>query len=300
MVLGAKHIDVLGRQIIKYDCPCCGSPLQSPCRDRGLSDTCPDCQAVFTVPNPKGAIQPTKARETLTQSRDIFIACLLVALALGVAAVAWLCISWVLNHLLFCLLVATMATVVALIVAINALATPKKIQSLLLRLRIGPNCDSEEESLEQFGTAKNSEFRTSVDWKTLRGIEFEEWLQELFDYHEVSVETTRKSGDHGVDLIATCDLYRVAIEVKGWSGSVGNDPLIRVMGGQYAYDCDIACVITNSYFTSSAWDYVLRCSNNPKSIPLKLIDVEAMPTLINYGLESAIFEFDRRLEKRKV
>lgn len=89
-------------------------------------------------------------------------------------------------------------------------------------------------------------------WRDLRGIDFETYLAEVCTALGASVELTKTSGDQGVDLIATFGSRRVAIQAKGYSGSVGNSAVQEVVSGQRFYSCDACAVITNSRFTTSA------------------------------------------------
>src|ERR1019366_3615951 len=55
----------------------------------------------------------------------------------------------------------------------------------------------------------------SNDWKLLRGIEFEEFLAEVFKELGFQVQTTKVTGDHGVDLIIFKHETKIAIQAKG-------------------------------------------------------------------------------------
>jgi hypothetical protein len=44
---------LLGSYNVKFDCPACSSRLTSPLVDAGRNDSCPDCNAKFTVPGAK-------------------------------------------------------------------------------------------------------------------------------------------------------------------------------------------------------------------------------------------------------
>jgi hypothetical protein len=93
-----------------------------------------------------------------------------------------------------------------------------------------------------------------VDWRSLRGIDFEQFLQRAFELLGYATEITKKSGDQGVDLIVTGRGRRIAIQAKGYSGSVGNGSVQEVFAGQRYYMCSECAVVTNSVFTSSAID----------------------------------------------
>lgn len=63
---------------------------------------------------------------------------------------------------------------------------------------------------------------------------------------------TSGSGDHGVDVIATKGGMRFAIQCKCYSSNLGNSPVQEVYAGKSMYDCTVAAVMTNQYFTDGA------------------------------------------------
>lgn len=111
------------------------------------------------------------------------------------------------------------------------------------------------------------------DWRSLRGIPFEDFLQEVFEDQGYSVQTTRTSGDQGVDLIVTIDGRRVAIQSKGYESNVGNASVQEVYAGMQYYHCDACAVITNSHFTPAAIDLA-------RATGCQLIDGSDIPKLI--------------------
>jgi HJR/Mrr/RecB family endonuclease len=92
-----------------------------------------------------------------------------------------------------------------------------------------------------------------TDLRTLSGLQFEEFLEDVFKvlgYAEVV--RTKASGDQGIDLIVDDGAERVAIQAKLYRGSVGNDAVQQAFAGMRHYRCDRCAVITNSVFTRSA------------------------------------------------
>ena len=69
-----------------------------------------------------------------------------------------------------------------------------------------------------------------------------------------SVQVTPGSGDQGVDIVATFDGCRYAIQCKRYSKDLGNTPVQEVNSGRSFYHCDRAVVMTNRYFTKGAID----------------------------------------------
>ena len=63
---------------------------------------------------------------------------------------------------------------------------------------------------------------------------------------------TAATGDQGVDLIATKNRVKVAIQCKRYSGSVGNAAVQEVSAGKDYWHCQHAVVVSNSNYTPSA------------------------------------------------
>lgn len=91
------------------------------------------------------------------------------------------------------------------------------------------------------------------DWRELRGVPWEDFLQAALEIHGFDVETTPKSGDHGIDLVAKDGVKSIAIQAKGYLNSVGNAAVQQAFTGKAIYGCTHCAVITNSEFTSSAY-----------------------------------------------
>ena len=91
-----------------------------------------------------------------------------------------------------------------------------------------------------------------TDWRSLRGIPFEDYLADVFELLGYTIEKTKASGDQGIDLIATGKSRRIAIQCKGYKDSVGNRAVQEAYAGKQFYDCGSCMVITNSVFTRQA------------------------------------------------
>jgi HJR/Mrr/RecB family endonuclease len=116
------------------------------------------------------------------------------------------------------------------------------------------------------------------DWRSLQGTKFEAFLVEVFEYLGYSVQTTKASGDQGVDLIAVKGGRSLAVQAKGYEKSVGNAAVQEVVAGMQYYKCGECMVITNSVFTRGAYDLA-------RETGCLLVDGERIPSLI----EGAIF-----------
>lgn len=111
------------------------------------------------------------------------------------------------------------------------------------------------------------------DWKSLRSVPFENYLEEVFRELGYNVETTKLSGDQGADLIVSKGGRRIAIQVKGYFNSVSNSAVQEAYTARGYYGCEGCAVITNSRFTSGAQDVANR-------IGCVLIDENSLPPLI--------------------
>jgi restriction endonuclease Mrr len=119
----------------------------------------------------------------------------------------------------------------------------------------------------------------STDWRALQAIPFESFLAEVFLEWGYEVETTKVSGDQGVDLIISKDGIRTAIQAKGYlSSTVGNDAVQQAHTGKAIYRCHRCAVITNSTFTASA-------RQTAAAVGCLLIDGESIPLLIEGQLQ---------------
>lgn len=87
---------------------------------------------------------------------------------------------------------------------------------------------------------------------SMTGIEFEQYLQRLLANQGYIVQVTQASGDLGVDLIASKDGDKIAIQAKRYSTNVSRRAISDAVAGMYHYDCNKAMVITNSYFSPGA------------------------------------------------
>jgi HJR/Mrr/RecB family endonuclease len=114
--------------------------------------------------------------------------------------------------------------------------------------------------LESLVTSNQLQFERTIadllasNWRQLRGVPWEEFLQKILDCHGYAVEMTRTTGDQGIDLIAQKNGISIAIQAKGYAGSVGNDAVQQAFTGMTIYGCSHCAVITNSEFSQSAID----------------------------------------------
>jgi len=87
----------------------------------------------------------------------------------------------------------------------------------------------------------------------MSGPEFERFMADLLRQKGYEVEETPLSGDQGVDLVLPdLDGKRVVIQLKRWTGPVGNNAIQATFAGMAHYQADEGWIITTSTFTKSA------------------------------------------------
>ena len=84
------------------------------------------------------------------------------------------------------------------------------------------------------------------------GVEFEQYVFDIFSSSDIKVSDTPKSNDYGADLIIEYADYNFCIQCKYYSRSVGVKAVQEVMGALSFYQCDFGIVITNATFTQQA------------------------------------------------
>ena len=68
----------------------------------------------------------------------------------------------------------------------------------------------------------------------------------------VNVSVTHGSGDQGVDVLATKDGIKYAVQCKCYSSDLGNSPVQEVNTGKVIYHCHVGVVMPNRFFTAGA------------------------------------------------
>lgn len=86
----------------------------------------------------------------------------------------------------------------------------------------------------------------------MSGMEFEAYVAKLLSRQGYSVETTKASGDLGVDIVAKKDAVSLAIQCKRQTTPVSRRAISDAVAGRAHYVCNAAMVVTNDYFTQGA------------------------------------------------
>jgi HJR/Mrr/RecB family endonuclease len=113
----------------------------------------------------------------------------------------------------------------------------------------------------------------SIDPGRLYPDELERFAAQIFSHLGYNVQQTGQTGDQGVDVVAEKLGFRLAIQVKCYSNTVGNSAVQEVFAGMMHYGCNRCLVFTNNYFTSSAIALA-------RSTGCLLIDRESIASLI--------------------
>ncbi len=86
----------------------------------------------------------------------------------------------------------------------------------------------------------------------MTGFEYEEFCKTKMEEFGWQIAVTKKTGDQGIDLIATKKNRKVAVQCKKYSSPVGNKTVQEVVAGKLFYNLETAVVIANRSFTKSA------------------------------------------------
>ncbi len=92
--------------------------------------------------------------------------------------------------------------------------------------------------------------QAAVDAMT--GVEFEHYVAAVLRGLGYAVEITRATGDFGVDLIATKDDTRTAVQCKRQNRVVNGSAIQQVVAGAAVHDCTATMVVSNHRYTRAA------------------------------------------------
>ena len=107
---------------------------------------------------------------------------------------------------------------------------------------------------ERRGNRRDALYRSSgqaaVD--DMAGVDFEHYVAAVLRGVGYAVEVTKASGDFGVDLIATKDGVRTAVQCKRQARAINGSAIQQVVAGAAVYDCTATMVVTNHRYTPAA------------------------------------------------
>jgi hypothetical protein len=86
----------------------------------------------------------------------------------------------------------------------------------------------------------------------MSGVEFEQYVAAVFRGLGYEVSTTEVTGDFGVDLVATKNGIRTAVQCKRQGVPVGGAAVQQVVTGAAMHNCSSTAVVSNRSFTRAA------------------------------------------------
>lgn len=107
----------------------------------------------------------------------------------------------------------------------------------------------------------------------MKGIEFENFLGQLFKQKGYKIIVTPASGDYGADLILQDRDKKIVVQAKRYKSKVGIRAVQEVIPAIAYYKADEAWVVTNSYLTAQA-------INLARSNDVTIIDRDALIALL--------------------
>lgn len=113
-----------------------------------------------------------------------------------------------------------------------------------------------------------------INFNSISGTEFEELCAKLFEIKGYDATLTKKSGDHGGDIIIKRNGISYAVQCKCYSSPVGFDAVKEAYAAKGIYHTDKAAVLTNSTFTKQAIE-------DAKKLSVELWDYDVLGKLIS-------------------
>lgn len=107
--------------------------------------------------------------------------------------------------------------------------------------------------------AKNTKVSFDKPYDKMDGHEFEYFCGDILGKSGFTeIEVTKGSGDQGIDIIAFKDGVKYGIQCKCYSSNIGNKAVQEAFAGKTFYNCHVAAVLTNQYFTKSAQELAAK------------------------------------------
>ncbi len=95
--------------------------------------------------------------------------------------------------------------------------------------------------------------KNGLNYDNMTGEEFEIFCYKILIKNGYkNVRLTKRTGDQGVDIVATKDFVKYAIQCKCYNQPISNKAVQEIYSGKDFYNCHVAVVMTNQTFTSSA------------------------------------------------
>lgn len=107
-------------------------------------------------------------------------------------------------------------------------------------------------SVDDFLDGSENSFLAAPPALDMSGAEYELLCQDILENAGWEVLRNGGTGDQGVDLIATLNGLRVAIQCKRYTSSVGNKAVQEIVAGMIHENCNRAVVVSNAPYTAGA------------------------------------------------
>lgn len=92
---------------------------------------------------------------------------------------------------------------------------------------------------------------TNID--SLNGLDFEQFIEDIFKYLGFKTSTTPITGDNGIDIIACKGNVRLGIQAKlYYKHNISNSAVQEAYSGKSYYKCTHTIVVTNWNFSKPA------------------------------------------------
>lgn len=102
---------------------------------------------------------------------------------------------------------------------------------------------------------QNDQFLLDFQWDTnISPIEFEVCCADYLKLRGWRADTTKASGDHGADVVATRMGISIVIQCKKYSKPVGSRAVQEAISGRAFHKADYAFVVSNQSYTNTAHD----------------------------------------------
>jgi Holliday junction resolvasome RuvABC ATP-dependent DNA helicase subunit len=163
-------------------------------------------------------------------------------------------------------------------VAMHSQGRPGEAEHLLLRLNrfaVHPPGELPEQSVldafKRLGYVRSKPTLTELTekLKAMSAIDFERYVAAIFRQSGFVVETTKATGDHGIDLVVRRDGQRGVIQCKRWDSAVGEPPIREFLGSVVGAQAEIGYYVTTNTFTQRARSFA-------EDKPLRLIDLDEL------------------------
>lgn len=93
---------------------------------------------------------------------------------------------------------------------------------------------------------------TEQDVANLSPVAFEAYCARILNENGWQANTTKGSGDQGIDVIATKGKFKAVFQCKKYTSPVGNKAVQEVIAGKNFASADLAFVVSNTQYSRSA------------------------------------------------